>query len=273
MFELIGLSFLIMLASLVGVVTVWRGVGSFIERNLDYLVSFSAGVFLVFLYGLASEAVEHAASPAVGIGWIIAGALGIWIIFKLMPTAHTHVHAGHDEHPPIDARRLIVTDGIHNMADGIFLAASYAVSPALALVAGISIFIHEALQELSEFFVLRDAGYSPRKALTINFAVSSTVLVGAIGGYFLLDTFEMLETPLLALAAGGILVVVLHDLVPHSFAHSKSRSHTARHIGWFALGAILMVLVSLISPHEEVAAEGGHAHEAEDQEHIGEEMH
>lgn len=251
MIELIALSFLIMLASLIGVVTVWRGVGSFIERNLDFLVSFSAGVFLVFLYGLASEAVEHAVSPAYGIGWIIAGALAIWIIFKLLPAAHTHTHTGEHEHehPPLDARRLLVTDGIHNMADGIFLAASYAVSPALALVAAISIFIHEALQELSEFFVLRDAGYSPRGALAVNFLVSSTILVGAIGGYFLLDTFEMLEAPLLALAAGGILVVVLHDLVPHSFSHSKSRAHTAKHIGWFALGAVLMVLVSFIGAH------------------------
>jgi zinc and cadmium transporter len=245
MIELIALSFLIMLASLVGVVTVWRGVGSFVERKLDFLVSFSAGVFVVFLYGLASEAVEHAPSSAIGIGWIIAGALALWVVFKFLPVAHTHVHTREEhEHPPLDARRLLVTDAIHNMADGIFLAASYAVSPSLAFVAAVSIFIHEALQELSEFFVLRDAGYSPRRALAVNFLVSSTILVGAIGGYFLLDTFEMLEAPLLALAAGGILVVVLNDLVPHSFVHSKSRSHMAKHIGWFIFGALLMVLVS-----------------------------
>ena len=52
MFALLALSFLIMLASLVGVVTVWNRAGMFIEKRLDYLVSFSAGVFLVFLYGL-----------------------------------------------------------------------------------------------------------------------------------------------------------------------------------------------------------------------------
>lgn len=274
MIELIGISLLIMAASLVGVVTVWRGVGSFIERRLDFLVSFSAGVFLVFLYGLASEAVEHAVSPAYGIGWIIAGALLIWTTFKLLPAAHTHAHAHeHDEAPPIDARRLIVTDGIHNMADGIFLAASYAVSPALALVAGISIFIHEALQELSEFFVLREAGYSPRRALVVNFLTSSTILVGAIGGYFLLDTFEMLEAPLLALAAGGILVVVLHDLVPHSFNHSKNRAHIVKHIGWFALGALLMVMVSSVGAHEHTEDVPGHDHETEEHYHVGDEAH
>jgi len=248
MLEILGLSFLIMLASLAGVITVWSRVGSLIERHLDYLISFSAGVFLVFLYGLASEAVEHAVTPAWGLGWIFLGAVGIWVIFKILPSAHTHVHE-HGKESHIDARRLLTTDAIHNAADGIFLAASYAVSPALALVAGISIVIHEALQEISEFFVLRDAGYSTKGALGINFLTSSTILVGAIGGYFLLDTFEMLEGPLLGLAAGGILVVVLHDLIPHSIREAHSTLHYARHLMWFGIGAVLMLLVSMVGGH------------------------
>jgi zinc transporter ZupT len=145
MLELILLSFAIMLTSLIGVVTVWNRAGALIEKNLDYLVSFSSGVFLVFLFGLATEAIEHAGTLAWGLGWVLAGAVGIWLIFKILPRAHTHLHAEHS-HTPLDARRLLVTDGIHNTADGIFLAASYAVSPALALAAGISILIHEALQ-------------------------------------------------------------------------------------------------------------------------------
>jgi zinc transporter ZupT len=249
MIEILLISFLIMSASLVGVITVWQRAGSFIEKNLDYLVSFSAGVFLVFLYGLATETVEHARAPAWGLGWILFGAVGIWLLFKLLPSAHVHVHTHESTHAPLDARRLLLTDGIHNAADGIFLAASYAVSPALALVAGISIFIHEALQEVSEFFVLRDAGYSTRKALTVNFLVSSTVLIGALGGYFLLDTFEMLEGPLLGLAAGGILIVVLHDLIPHSLASSKGRSHIIKHLLWFIVGAFLMFLLSLLGAY------------------------
>lgn len=253
MFELIVLSLLIMLASLSGKLVVWREGGSFIERNLDYLVSFSAGVFLIFLYGLAQEAIEHSARFEYGVLWILCGAAGIWLVFKILPSSHVHVHEHGGEHAHIDARRLLFTDGIHNAADGIFLAASYAVSPVLAAVAALSIFLHEALQEISEFFVLRDAGYSTKQALLYNFLTSSTILIGAVGGYFLLDTFEVLEGPLLGIAAGGILIVVLHDLIPHSLRDSQTLGHYGRHLLWFVVGAVLMFALSSVLPHAEPA--------------------
>lgn len=244
MIELLGISLLIMVASLAGKLTVWGNTRAFVEKHLDYLVSFSAGVFIVFLYGLATEAIEHALSLTAGVLWILVGAVGIWVLFKVLPAAHVHTHEG--EEAVLDPRRLITTDAIHNTADGIFLAATYALSPVLALSAGISIFIHEVLQEISEFFVLRDSGYSTKKALIVNFAVSSTILIGAIGGYFLLDTFEMLESPILGLAAGGLLVVVLGDLLPHSLRGAGGRSHVFKHLVWFAVGALVMYLVSVV---------------------------
>lgn len=253
MLELILLSLLIMAASLSGVVTVWGRAGSFVERNLDYLISFSAGVFLVFLYGLGSEAIEHAGSVANGLFWILAGAVGIWAVFKLLPSAHTHGEDGAG-HVHLDPRRLLLTDGIHNAADGIFLAAAYATVPALAATAAISIFVHEALQEVSEFFVLREAGYSTRGALGTNFLVSSTILVGSVGGYFLLGAFEALEGPLLGLAAGGLLVVVLHDLIPHSVRDSISLSHYLAHALSFAVGCALMAGIVASLPHAEPEA-------------------
>ncbi len=239
-----------MLASLAGVVAVWNRAGVYIEKNLDLLVSFSAGVFLVFAYQVAQEAVEHSASTAVGLAWILGGAVCIWLVFKFTPDSHSHSHGQH-HHTRLDARRLLVTDGIHNAADGIFLAASYAVSVPLGIAATIGVVAHEVLQEISEFFVLRDAGYSVKKALTVNFFVSATILVGAVGGYFLLDMFEMLEGPLLSIVAGGIIVVVLHDLIPHSVREAVSVRHYVQHLLWFSLGVVIMLGVSMLIPHTE----------------------
>ncbi len=239
-----------MLASLVGVFFISSSVGTFFERNMGYLVSFSAGVFLIIAYGLSTETLEHAPSLAQGVFYIFLGALGIWTLFKCLPGLHDHPEKGHAHSHPIDPRRVLISDAFHNTGDGILLAASFAVSPALGLAATTSVFVHELLQETSEFFVLRAAGYSLPQALGWNFLVSCTILIGAVGGYFFLDVFESLEPVLLGLSAGAFLVVVLSDLIPHSVRDAKSSSHYMTHIAWFALGATLMFLLASFLGHE-----------------------
>ncbi len=244
-------SLLAMSASLVGVIAVWKRAGRSIERNADFLISFSAGVFLVIAYNLASESVEHASTLGSGLLWIFFGALGIWVLFKVLPILHTHQDDEHGEESTIDVRRMLLGDGLHNIGDGILLAASFAVSTSLGIAAAISVFVHELIQEISEFFVLRGAGYSARQALTLNFLISSTVLIGSVGGFFLLDSFEVLEGPFLGLAAGAFLVVVLHDLIPHSVRASNGRLHLVKHLVWFAVGIALMAGVSTLVAHQE----------------------
>jgi zinc and cadmium transporter len=259
MIELFFASVGIMLASLVGIVAVWNRAGAKIERNIHFLVSFSAGVFAVFAYQVASEALEHSGGLQ-GLIYIFIGAIVVWVSVKLLPTlhrhgAHEHEPHGEDEHHThqhLDPRRMIFSDEIHNIGDGIFLAASFAVSSTLGLAAAASIFVHELLQEMSEFFILRDAGYTTRRALTLNFFVSSTILIGSIGGTLLLGAFEALHGPLLGFAAGGVLVVVLHDLIPHSVRESMARGHALQHLMWFMLGVLLMMSAVALMPHTEV---------------------
>ena len=246
MIEILLASILIMLASLVGVVTLFGRAGALVERNLDFLTSFSSGVFLIVTYHLAEETIEHAGSIEAGLLWIFTGALLVWLLFRFLPALHHHdmghAHEGHQ----MDPRRLLFSDGLHNIGDGIVLAAAFMVSSALGMAAALSIFFHELVQEISEFFVLREAGYSTSRALSLNFLVSSTILVGAFGAYFLLDLFELIEAPLLGLSAGAFLVVVLADLIPHSLKSSMNRTHALWHVLWFVLGVVLMYLISMI---------------------------
>lgn len=238
-----------MLASLVGVFFISSGAGAFFGRNMGYLVSFSAGVFLIIAYGLSNEALEHAPTTAEGMLYIFLGALGIWTLFKLLPGLHDHPEQGHNHSHPIDPRRVLISDAFHNVGDGILLAASFTASPALGLAATASVFVHELLQETSEFFVLRAAGFRVGRALMWSFIVSCTILVGAIGGYFFLDVFESLEPLLLGISAGAFLVVVLSDLIPHSVRDAKSSSHYATHVAWFVLGAVLMFMLAAFLGH------------------------
>lgn len=268
MFLIFSYSLLVMLASLSGVFFLWRGMGNFLERHLSLLVSFSAGVFFVIAYELSEETLLHARTPWEGLLWVFLGATLLWLIFKFLPTFHHH-HGEADKdchYRGLDARRILWADALHNIGDGILLATSLMISPLFGFFTALSIFVHEFVQEVSEFFVLRQSGYSSVKALGLNFLVSGTILIGALGSFFLLQAFEILEVPLFGLAAGSFIVVVLQDLIPHSVRHSHNEKMYVRHILWFLIGLLLMMGVnSLVShSHEHHQESDGLEHLAHD---------
>ncbi len=252
MLEILTASFVVMLASLSGKLIAWRQAGPLIERNLHFLVSFAAGVLLVTTYSLSQEIIEHAGSLMAGLPWVAAGVVLVLVGFRFIPHFHHHhdVQTEDHTHSRIDAGRILFSDGIHNIGDGVVIVAAFAVSPLLGIVSTISILVHEVLQETSQFFVLRQAGLSARTALTYNLIVSSTILIGSIGGYFLLEQFEALEVPLLGLAAGAYLIVVFHDLIPHSIGSVRERGHYGKHALFFLIGLVLMSLFRALLPHQ-----------------------
>lgn len=243
---------LVMAASFSGKMLTWRGLGPVIERNMHFFVSFAAGVLLVVVYNLSSEIVEHAGTLSAGVPWIALGAVVVLVAFKYIPHFHHHHEKGAHDHSHIDANRILASDAVHNIGDGAVLAVSYAASPVVGLATTLSIVVHEMLQEISEFFVLREAGMPVARALLLNFATSATILFGAIGAYFALERFEVLEVPLLGLAAGSYLIVIFHDLIPHSLESAYDRRHWSLHAAYFLAGVILMALIVMLLPHAEV---------------------
>lgn len=243
--EVLGAALVVMLTSLVGVVFIGKNTAKFLEDKLSFLVSFSAGVFLVTSGALALEVFHLADSVIEGVLLILVGYTLAFLVHKLMPeTHHHHAEECHSAHGRA-ARKLIVGDAIHNVADGVVLVVAFAVSPAIGLAALVSIVIHEALQEISEFFVLRRAGYSVKKALAINFTVSSTILLGVALGHLALVSHE-LEVALLALAAGFFLQVVFHDLLPKHGEYEDAQTFF-KHLLLVLVGAVLMGLVAQVA--------------------------
>ncbi|OGG80413.1 hypothetical protein A3A39_02550 [Candidatus Kaiserbacteria bacterium RIFCSPLOWO2_01_FULL_54_13] len=249
LFEVLSASVLVMLVSLSGKLLTWRGVGALVERNMHFFVSFAAGVLLVIAWNLSQEIVEHAGSLSGGLPWIAIGAVVVLVAFRYIPQFHHHHDKGDHPHSRIDVNRVLTSDALHNVGDGAVIVVSFAASPLLGIASTVSIAVHEMLQEISEFFVYREAGLSVRTALILNFITSSTVLVGALGAYFLLERFEALEVPLLGLSVGSYLVIVFNDLIPHSISTSIESKHYARHVAYFAIGIVLMGSLITYLPH------------------------
>jgi len=256
----------VMLASLSGVLFTHKFAARFLEAKLAYLISFSAGVFLVTSGALALEVLELADSVGLGLLMIAVGYLLAWGLEYLMPEAHQHhdPDCEHDHHHANkkSARKLLTGDAVHNVADGIMLVPAFLVSPVLGVAVTTSILIHEVLQEISEFFVLRQAGFSTKRALLANFVVSSTIFVGIFLSYLAVANHDV-EVLLLALSAGFFLHVVLHDLIPKPHHHADSTGF-AKHLLVLMVGLVVMSLVAFVIKGEHVHGDGDH-HDPEEE--------
>lgn len=240
--EILLAALVIMSASLVGVLFTATVAQQFLSERLSFLVSFSAGVFLLTSGALALEVFEiYETTLWQGIFFILVGYGLAWAVETLIPESHHH-HDPHDHdghtHSKASARKLLIGDSIHNIGDGIILVPAFLVSPALGLAVTVSIFIHEMLQEISEFFVLKQAGYSTRRALILNFCTASTIFIGVGLSYYAITSHE-LEGLLLALAAGFFIHVVVHDLLPRPHQHETTKRFL-QHVIFVGVGLILM---------------------------------
>lgn len=261
--EIIAAGVAVMVMSLGGVLFSLQFARSFLETRLPFLISFSAGVFLVTAGAIILEAFHVLDATWYVVGFVIVGYLLAWVLQWVLPESHHH-HTEQCGRSHGGARKLLIGDGIHNVVDGVMLVSAFLVSPVLGVAATASVMIHEALQEVSEFFVLRQSGYSSKAALVINFAVSGTIFIGIGIGYYVASA-GLFEGVLLALSGGFFLHVVVHDLWPRRTQYSNL-SVLAGHLIVVGAGASLMAGVNLWLQDE-------HTHGHQDEEYGHEEMH
>tara|TARA_B100000508_G_scaffold60333_1_gene47190 strand:+ start:227037 stop:227780 length:744 start_codon:yes stop_codon:yes gene_type:complete len=230
-------------ASLIGVVTTHALLGKFFTNNIRYLISFATGVFIVLTYTLLEEVFHEGdmlyTSLAIAIGFLFFAGLTTF----LSKAHHHHGPTQEHSHSSIDARRMLLGDSLHNIGDGILLVPLFIASPVLGGAAIVGILIHEMVQEIAEFFVLKEAGYSTKMALFFNFLTALTIFIG-IGIGLLVTDIEGVVIPLLAFTAGGFLHIILRDFIPSIFKSIHHECKPVPHIIFFVAGLILMILVT-----------------------------
>ncbi len=241
-------SLFISLSSLTGVIFVWKKLGDWAHEHLFHLVSFSAGVFLLVTLHLTEETLELSGSIWLTLLYIAIGVGIVGIISLLFPEGHHHHKKNDckDSHSLNGARRILVGDAIHNIADGVLLAPAFLVDIRLGVITALGVLIHEVVQEVSEFFVLREAGYSINGALARNFIVSTTIIIGAALGLALTD-IESLVAPLIGIAAGIFFYIVVLDLIPKSVHASLKAKKRWPYLLWGTFGILVILGLNLIA--------------------------
>lgn len=175
------------------------------------LLSLSAGTLIggAFLH-LLPEATEKIESDLV-----FLTSLGAFVFFFFLEKLllWRHCHKENCSIHPFGYMNL-VGDGIHNFLDGLIIASSFFIDFQLGVITTVAISLHEIPQEIGDFGVLVHSGFTPKKALLINYFISLTVVFGGITGFFLYSVLETLIPYFLAFASGGFIYISASDLIP-----------------------------------------------------------
>ena len=183
------------------------------------LVAVAVGVLLgdAFLH-LIPDALEITDSEGGSVVlWTLVGILTFFFIEAILQWRHDHEIRNIDEtkkRPASFATMNLFGDGIHNFVDGILIASSFLVDPALGLATTLAIILHEIPQEISDISILIQGGYNKRRAVFLNFLCATLCILGALATLFLSQVMELGLGAMLAFTAGGFIYIATSDLVP-----------------------------------------------------------
>ena len=210
----------------------------FPQRVYDTLLGFGAGVMLAASsFSLVIPALDAAKSQGAG-SWGAGGVVGVGIlvgaaILLLIDRAvpHEHFHKGLAGPEAKALKRVwlfVLAISLHNFPEGLAIGVAFA-SPdsvgAVALATGISI------QDIPEGMVvalaLRGVGYG--RGLAVGLGVLSGLVepLAAVFGALVMGLSASLLPWGLALAAGAMLFVISHEIIPESHRQGHETYATA----------------------------------------------
>ncbi len=218
------------------------------HRTMMFLVALAAGTLIgdAFLHLLPEATAGRPFTPV--LGWsIIAGFVAMFLLEGGLRLQHSHVEAVDAEHHGHEHEAAIapfgwlnlIGDGVHNLLDGIVIAAAYLIDIHVGIATTIAVAVHEIPQELGDFAVLVRSGMAPAKALLLNLASALLAVLGAGAVLVAGLSPEAIEAVAIPLVVGAFIYIAAADLVPELHHHSKGREAIIILAG-FILGLLIM---------------------------------
>lgn len=223
------------------------------DRVQDTLFGFGAGVMLAACaFSLVIPGLEAARTNGAfgGGAWaaggvvgsaILLGALALLMMDRLLP--HEHFIKGREGHSAQKMRRtwlFVIAIALHNLPEGLAIGVGYAGNEGLranALATGIA--IQDVPEGLVVAVALLGAGYRRLFAVGIGMASGLVEPIGAVLGAAIVGYSAALLPWGLGFAAGAMLFVISHEIIPES--HRKG--HEAFATGGLMIGFVLMMLL------------------------------
>lgn len=222
------------------------------ERTRDALLGFAAGVMLAASFfslivpslDISEKVYGPGAIPAsIAVVGILIGALTVALLNRYLP--HEHFVQGREGPSSTSLRRIwlfVIAITIHNVPEGLAVGVGFGsgdFSNGMSLAIGIG--LQNAPEGLAVAVALMGEGYSRTRAFTI---ATLTGLVEPIGGLFGASAVSISQPLLpwgLVFAAGAMLYVISHEIIPET--HRRGFQNEAT--GGLIVGLVLMLFLDV----------------------------
>ncbi|MFH1667554.1 MAG: ZIP family metal transporter [Candidatus Komeilibacteria bacterium] len=235
---------IVSLVSLVGVLTIFTN-----KQRLCQFITPMVGLATGALFGgafihMIPQAFISTSNPTLISFLILTGLAIFFILEKFLHWHHHHHHHEAKDHIKPFGYLNLISDGIHNLIDGIIIGVAYLAGIEIGIAATVAVILHEIPQEIGDFGLLLHAGFSKAKALLFNFLSACMAIIGAIIALTIGSGIENLTVYALAIAAGGFVYIAGSDLVPELHQETKFRNIIIQFFT-IGLGVGLMFLLVL----------------------------
>lgn len=217
-----------------------------LQRHVMLLVSFAVGALLGgAIIHLLPEAYEALGPGPALTGGLLLGFLGFFVLEKfLWHHAHHHEPEVRPSLPPLAALNLL-GDLMHNVIDGMLIAAAFMAGVPIGVATTVAVIVHEIPQEIGDFGVLLHAGLPMRRVVLLNFVSGLGAVAGALFTLVVGERVAGFGAHLLPVAAGSFLYIAASDLIPE-LHRERNPGAVLMQIALVLLGVAVMATTGLL---------------------------
>ncbi|MDH5462024.1 MAG: ZIP family metal transporter, partial [Candidatus Bathyarchaeota archaeon] len=212
------------------------------QKFLDFSMGLAAGVMLtVSFLNLVGRALDmNVGHIVVAVGFVV-GATAIMVLDAKIPHMFSF-----EEYGPVKGRLvktgMLMAIGVtlHNVPEGLVVAASYAYLPKLGYLVALAIAFHNVPEGIATAAPLYAAGTKKKRIFAITCLSGLAEPLGAlIGSVILIAPSQLVLALMLASAAGVMTYVTADELIPTAHAHGHEHAVAIGLIAGFALMLLL----------------------------------
>lgn len=205
--------------------------------TLAVLLGFAAGIMLaISTFELMREALEFSSVFYSVTGFILGAGILYFLNLKI---PHMHLTEETTNNNILRVGYLVLIGiALHNFPEGLAIGAGLEASPELGLIIAISIGIHNIPEGMATAGPLKAGGLGNIRIILLTLFAGLMAPLGTIVSMIIFGLSAELIGMGLAFAAGAMLYIVFHELIPEAHRFSPSHANLGLLVG-FLLGYII----------------------------------